>query len=152
MIVRKATLEDFPHYLALAREFHAASPMHNVIDLDAVGYEQFYTKAIHDDNIGIWIAEVGDDFVGITGALLYPIYFSPSNLVAQELWWWMTPKARGHGVGKAMFNAITEWAKAKNAKAVFMIALEDENVDKMTNLYAREGFKPMERTYIKEVA
>jgi hypothetical protein len=32
-----------------------------------------------------------------------------------------------------------------------MIALEDERATKMEKLYVRAGFKPMERTFIKEV-
>ncbi len=47
---------------------------------------------------------------------------------------------------------IENWAKKKNASALFMIALEDNRSKKMENLYARAGFKPIERTFMKEVA
>jgi hypothetical protein len=50
-----------------------------------------------------------------------------------------------------MFKQIEQWAKDKNASALFMIALEDNRAKKMENLYIRAGFKPMERTFIKEV-
>jgi len=151
VIVRGATAQDFPQYLTLAKEFHAASPMHGVLDLDTDGYSAFYAKAIKDDSIGVWLAEKDGVIVGIAGALAYPMYFSPTNLVVQELWWWLTPAARGSGAGKAMFDAITTWAGQKNAKALFMIALEDDNAKRMENVYLRAGFKPMERTFIKEV-
>jgi GNAT superfamily N-acetyltransferase len=152
VIVRRATVDDFPCYLELAQEFHAASPMHGVVELDEVNYRQFYLDSLANDNIGLWLAEFDGKIIGITGALAYPLYFNPTNLIVQELWWWLTPQARGSGAGKAMFETIIEWAKSKNAKAVFMIALEDDNVNKMTKLYARAGFKPIEHTYIKEVA
>jgi hypothetical protein len=34
---------------------------------------------------------------------------------------------------------------------MFMIALEDDRAGKMEKLYRRAGFKPLERTFIKEV-
>jgi GNAT superfamily N-acetyltransferase len=82
---------------------------------------------------------------------VYPLYFNPSALAVQELWWWLTPASRGSGAGGQMFKQIEQWAKDKNASALFMIALEDNRAKKMENLYVRAGFKPMERTFIKEV-
>jgi GNAT superfamily N-acetyltransferase len=151
MIVRKATEVDLPKYIVLAESFHTASPMHGVIGFDAAGYSQFYLSSLQNDNVGIWLAEIDDEIVGICGALVYPVYFNPSALVVQELWWWLTPASRGSGAGGQMFKQIEQWAKEKNASVLFMIALEDNRAKKMENLYTRAGFKPMERTFIKEV-
>jgi GNAT superfamily N-acetyltransferase len=151
MIVRTATEFDLPRYIVLAESFHMASPMHGVIGFDAAGYSQFYLSSLQNDSVGIWLAEIDNEIVGICGALVYPMYFNPSALVVQELWWWLTPKSRGSGAGGKMFKQIEEWAKERNASALFMIALEDSRAKKMENLYVRAGFKPMERTFIKEV-
>jgi GNAT superfamily N-acetyltransferase len=151
MIVRKATEADLPKYIVLAESFHMASPMHGVIGFDAAGYSQFYLSSLQNDNVGIWLAEIDDEIVGICGALVYPMYFNPSALVVQELWWWLTPASRGSGAGGKMFKQIEQWSKEKDASALFMIALEDSRAKKMENLYIRAGFKPMERTFIKEV-
>ena len=151
MLVRKATEADLPEYIKLAQAFHTASPMHGSIGFDVPGYSQFYLSSLQNDNIGIWLAEIENNIVGICGALVYPLYFNPSALVVQELWWWLTPASRGSGAGGQMFKQIEQWAKDKNASALFMIALEDNRAKKMENLYIRAGFKPMERTFIKEV-
>jgi N-acetylglutamate synthase-like GNAT family acetyltransferase len=151
MIVRKATEADLPEYIKLAQAFHTASPMHGSIGFDVPGYSQFYLSSLQNDSIGIWLAEIENNIVGICGALVYPLYFNPSALVVQELWWWLTPASRGSGAGGQMFKQIEQWAKDKNASALFMIALEDNRAKKMENLYIRAGFKPMERTFIKEV-
>jgi GNAT superfamily N-acetyltransferase len=151
MIVRKATEADLPKYIVLAESFHMASPMHGVIGFDAAGYSQFYLSSLQNDNVGIWLAEIDNEIVGICGALVYPMYFNPSALVVQELWWWLTPASRGSGAGGKMFKQIEQWSKEKDASALFMIALEDSRAKKMENLYIRAGFKPMERTFIKEV-
>jgi GNAT superfamily N-acetyltransferase len=149
--VRKAIATDLEQYVKLARDFHEASPMHGVADFDKQGYSNFFLQSIIDPNIGIWLAEIDNEIVGITGALVYPLYFSPTNLVAQELWWWLTPASRGSGAGGKMFKQIEQWAQEKGVKALFMIALEDDRAAKMEKVYARAGFKPLERTFIKEV-
>jgi GNAT superfamily N-acetyltransferase len=152
VIVRNAIAEDFPRYLPLAQAFHAASPVHGVIPFDDEGYANFFLQAVQNPSMGVWLAEDDGKIVGIAGALLYPMYFSPSSMVVQELWWWLTPQVRGKGAGKAMYDMIESWAIANNATALFMIALEDDRVGKMANLYTRKGFRPMERTFIREVA
>jgi GNAT superfamily N-acetyltransferase len=151
MIVRKALKSDLPQYAVLAQAFHAASPMHGSIAFDVQGYSDFYLASLENDNMGIWLAEIDGAIVGICGALAYPLYFNPAALVVQELWWWLTPAARGSGAGGRMFKQIEQWAKERNASALFMVALEDNKAKKMENLYIRAGFKPMERTFIKEV-
>ena len=151
MLVRNATEADLPQYIVLAESFHMASPMHGVIDFDPVGYAEFYTASLQNNSVGVWLAEIDGEIVGIAGAIAYPLYFNPSALVVQELWWWLTPKARGSGAGGKMFKQIEQWAEDHNASALFMIALEDNRAKKMENLYVRAGFRPMERTFIKEV-
>jgi RimJ/RimL family protein N-acetyltransferase len=151
MIVRNATKDDLAQYVELANDFHTASPMNGIAEFDREGYATFYINALNNPDIGIWLAEIDSKIVGITGAMVYPLYFSPTHLVAQELWWWLTPTARGSGAGAKMFNQIEQWAKEKNAKSLFMIALEDNRADKMEKVYIRAGFTPLERTFVKEV-
>jgi GNAT superfamily N-acetyltransferase len=151
MLVRQANVADLDRYIVLAESFHMASPMHGMIDFDHVGYGEFFKTSLQNDMVGIWLAEIDDEIVGISGAVAYPLYFNPAAIVVQELWWWLTPKSRGSGAGGKMFKQIEAWAKEKNATALFMIALEDARAKKMENLYVRAGFKPMERTFMKEV-
>lgn len=151
MIVRKAAAVDLPGYLEMGKKFHESSPMHGVIDFDDNGYSNFYLSALHDENIGMWLAEDDGNLVGIVGAIIYPLYFNPGAKVVQELWWWVSPESRGSGVGRQMFSEIEEWATVNNASAIFMIALQNEHLEKMEKLYDGAGFRPLERTYIKEV-
>ena len=152
MGVRRATEADLNQYLVLANRFHAASPVHNVIPFDDEGYGKFYRGALANDTLAMWVAEDADTIIGIAGAIVYPMYFSPTHKVVQELWWWLEPQARGSGAGKELFTAIDQWAKEVGATALLMAALEDNRTEKMHNVYARAGFKPMERTFIREVA
>ena len=151
MQIRRATAGDLEKYRDQARMFHSMSPIGKSISFDESGYSTFYLNALKNPSIGMWLAEINGEIVGIAGALLYHIYFSPSTLVAQELWWWLDPISRGTGAGPAMFTYIEKWAVENNAKAIFMIALENDRVDAMVKAYKRSGYSPMERTFMKEV-
>lgn len=151
IIVREANKADLPIYLQLSADFHAASPMQRVCEFEPEGFQEFVLGAMDNPDICILIAELNSEIVGITGGIIYPLYFSPSHKVAQELWWWLTPAARGSGVGNKMFKHLQLWSKERGAKTIFMIALEDERAEKMEKVYCRAGFEPMERTFMKGI-
>jgi GNAT superfamily N-acetyltransferase len=149
--VRQATAADLDAYVKLLDHFHEASPMRGVAPYDPDGIRAFLSASLENSNILLLVGELDGQIVGVTSCLLYPLYFSPGYQVAQELWWWLTPEARGSGIGQAMFKAIEAWAREKNARALFMIALEDERAAAMEKVYFRAGFRPLERTFIKEL-
>jgi len=151
IIVRDAVEADLPIYLQLSADFHAASPMQRVCEFEPEGFKEFVLGAMDNPDICILAAELNGEIVGITGGIIYPLYFSPSHKVAQELWWWLTPAARGSGVGNKMFKHLQLWSKERGAKTIFMIALEDERAEKMEKVYCRAGFEPMERTFMKGI-
>lgn len=125
--------------------------MKGVAEFDPVGIRAFLARLLENDDALVLVAELDGEIVGITACLLYPLYFSPGYSVVQELWWWLTPEARGNGIGKNLFGEIERWARGKNAKAIFMIALEDERAETMEKIYVQAGFRPLERTFIKEL-
>ena len=151
IIVRDAVEADLPICVHLSADFHAASPMDKVCKFEPEGYEEFLRGAIDNPDICILLAELNGEVVGITAGIIYPLYFSPSHKVSQELLWWLTPSARGSGVGNKMFNHLQLWSKERGAKTIFMIALEDERSAKMEKVYCRAGFEPMERTFMKGI-
>lgn len=152
MIVRRATLDDLSQYLELAVQFHAACPVRDAVPFDPSGFADFFASALQQNNMAIWCAEHDGKLMGIAGAIHYGLYFSPTSTVAQELWWFVAPPARGTAIGRRLKTALEEWAKEQGAVAVFMIALEDDAVAKVSDIYLRNGYRPMERTFFKEVS
>jgi GNAT superfamily N-acetyltransferase len=149
--VRRATFNDLPQYRAVAREFVAALPITPIVGISDEGIDNFLVRAIDNPDIGVWLAERDGDIIGICGALVYPIYFNPQHTIAQELWWWLTPAARGGSAAKKLLRTIEDWAAEKGASALSMIALDNQNGERVGNFYLRSGFAPMERTYVREV-
>lgn len=149
VVVRPIAEADLPAYLEMAAAFHKDCPVRDLMPFDPEGTAEFLTNLIGNENFRAVIAEVDGKPVGITGAALYPMFFSPENFVVQELWWWLSPDHRGSGVAQRMYKDIENWAMDSGAVAVFMIALHNDNVERMAKLYSRSGFRPMERTFMK---
>ncbi len=149
--VRPATLLDLGKYARLGEQFIAASPLGKEAGHSPAETLNFLTSALENPDIGMWLAEQDGQMVGICSAIAYPLYFRPSYTIVQELWWWLTPEARGSGAGQMMFKEIERWAVTKNAAALTMIALENDAVDKVGRFYRRAGFRPLERTFIKGI-
>jgi N-acetylglutamate synthase-like GNAT family acetyltransferase len=148
--VRKAEYADLGRYTELVGQFHEASPISSVVPSSPNSVADFLVSAIENPSMGIWLAEKDGVMVGICAALVYPLYFNPEHKVVQELCWWLTPEARGSGAGQAMFKKIENWAEEVGASAIFMVALNDDRVEKTSKFYARAGYRPMERTFVKE--
>jgi len=151
MIVRNADKQDLAAIVDMGAKFHAASPIHQNIPFDFESFYCFCETSLTSPDIGFWVAEHESALVGMTAAIVYPAYFNAHRHIAQELFWWVEEAARGAGAGRALIEAIEAWAKDTGADAVFMLALADKNEEKMHNLYAQRGYRPLERTFIKEV-
>jgi GNAT superfamily N-acetyltransferase len=149
LTVRHPEYADLGKYTELALKFIAASPVNGVVPIDPNGVADFLVRSMENPAVSLWLAEKDGVMVGICGAFLYPLYFNPQHTIAQELWWWLTPEARGSGAGQALYKTLEDWAQENGAAALFMIALDDDRVEKTSKFYARAGFKPMERTFIK---
>lgn len=147
--VRVATTADISAYMDLAAAFVATTPVSHIIPFDREGTAAFVTASLDNPNMLVLVAEEAGTIIGITGALAYPMYFNPGKLVAQELWWYLTPAARGGSTSKLLFQTIENWAKDIGAEAMFMIALADARIDTMAKVYKRSGYAPVERTYVK---
>lgn len=147
--VRTATVEDLPCYMDLAAAFVATTPVNHLIPFDRDSTAAFVEAALDSDNMVVLVAEDDAEIVGITAALAYPMYFNPSKLVAQELWWYIKPNARGGLASKLLFQEIEKWGKSKQAAAMFMIALDNDRVTTMAKMYGRLGYAPTERVFVK---
>lgn len=149
LVVRRPEYADLGKYTELALQFIAASPISKIVPITADNVADFLARAVDNPDVGMWLAALNDVPVGICGAIRYPLYFNPQHLIVQELWWWLAPEARGSGAGKAMYKTLEAWAQENDAAALFMIALDDDRVEKTSKFYSRAGFKPMERTFVK---
>jgi GNAT superfamily N-acetyltransferase len=149
--VSKFKLQDLKEYSRLAETFYQHSTIKDYSSFDLESFTVFLKNCLTNPDIVILACKDNNKIVGITGGLLFPLYFNHNYKVAQELWWWVEEEYRGSSCGKLMYDALENWAKEKQADSMFMIALEDTNVERMARLYKRKGFVGTERTFIKEL-
>jgi GNAT superfamily N-acetyltransferase len=147
--VRPATVDDIPCYMDLAAAFVATTPVNHLIPFDRDSTAAFVEAALDNENMVVLVAEDAGELIGITAAIAYPMYFNPAKLVAQELWWYIKPDARGGTASKLLFQEIEKWGMSKQAAAMFMVALDNDRVDTMVKLYGRLGYTPTERAFVK---
>jgi len=150
--IRRPEYADLGRYTELAVEFIKSAPISKLVAITPDNVADFLVRAMDNPNVGMWMAVKNGAIVGICGALHYPLYFGPQHTIAQELWWWLTPDARGSGAGQAMYKTLEAWAKENGAAAIFMIALDDDRVKKTSKFYERAGYMPLERTFAKGAA
>jgi hypothetical protein len=149
VIVRPATVDDIPCYMDLAEAFVATTPVNHLIPFDRECTAAFVEGALDNENMIVLAAEDAGELIGITAAIAYPMYFNPAKLVAQELWWYIKPDARGGAASKLLFQEIEKWGMSKQAAAMFMVALDNDRVETMVKLYGRLGYTPTERAFVK---
>ena len=151
LIVSKFNKLDLDEYLDMSETFHKNSPIKQQAPFNRQNCADFLLSNADNKDIVLLSCKENDKLIGITGGLLFPLYFNLDYKVVQELWWWVEEDKRGSDCGKLLYNALESWAKHKQADAFFMIALEDSRVETMAKVYKRKGFKAMERTFIKEL-
>lgn len=143
MIVRDAKETDYPEIIRMGRAFAQAADQPDV-DPDPL------ISVLNDLPI-LKVVENGE-VCGMAAAVVYPHYWSPDTLVAQELWWWVDETARGSRAGVMLLEALEESAKVLGASKLMMLALDALNPDGVERLYRRRGYVPQERTFVKELS
>lgn len=103
---------------------------------------------------GYGLVIVSDDDGGLSGYLcgaLLPWNLNPSVMLFSIFHWARNPEKRARGVGKSLLNIAEAWARLHGAKFVTAGAMDSEGAVNMAPLYGVYGFKPFERSFIKEV-
>jgi ribosomal protein S18 acetylase RimI-like enzyme len=78
------------------------------------------------------VALIGGEPVGQVGALVHD---TASTLLISM---WVSPSARGRGVGDSLINAVIEWSSRRAATAVRLNVKTDNH--RAISLYERQGF------------
>ena len=93
------------------------------------------TSTVLEDGEGIVIARVDH----------HP-YFK-DKVVASELVWYVPPEKRNSSLGYRLFKKYEQWAKDNSADIIMVDCLDD----KVAKFYESQGYKLVQRTYMKEL-
>lgn len=76
-----------------------------------------------------------------------PFMFGP-HLMATEIAWYVTPEARGKGIGKDLLLGFEYWAK--NVAGCSMISMGSID-DEVGEYFIKQGYELSERAYVKNL-
>lgn len=140
--MRSATRDDLLDLLEMGREFADAAGR----DLDRETLVNTFEQMMDADDGFLLITEGG-----MLGGVVYPSFMDTNTKIAQELFWWVEPRARQNGIGDAMMTAFERWAIEQGAAQVIMVALHKLTPRKIGKIYKARGYEPLEHGYVKGI-
>lgn len=146
-MLKLATEEDFPEILRMARAFHEVSPYKD-LPFDEDSCSHIFNMYLRGDKSEIIIILAKDEYtygmiIGVANTLPFT-----SAKVSTEMAWWVDYDYRGSKDSLLLKKAYEDWAVRVGAKLTQMAMLDEvANLDKF---YRRQGYRPAERSYIKE--
>lgn len=144
-MIREAVEEDFSQMLVMARQFHAASPFAKY-SFDDERFKNTCGALIPGGSV--FVAETNGTVNGMAAAVVGSLWFSDDVKIGQELFWWCPD---GGQEAMALRQALEDWAKDQGTVLFDMVCLENEKTNVMARLYRREGYRPVERHFLKEL-
>jgi len=91
------------------------------------------------------------DGKGVILGIIYPLYYNPSVLIAQELGWWVEPEYRNTSIGIKLLKEFEAEAKERGAKKIIMFYLEAQTPDRIDNILQRLNYKHVEYNMVKDL-
>lgn len=151
MIIRQATPDDLSDILRMGSDFFAASGFAAIADADTLSMIETAEGLMKNEAAVLLVADIDGELVGMAGAVSYPFYFNREHLTGQELFWWVDPRHRSDGAGKALMEGIEAWARSIGMHSLMMVAIPSLEGESVGKLYQRAGFKPAEQNYIRRL-
>lgn len=144
-MLRAATLEDVDACLVMCRRFYEESGL-TELPYDETAMRATLGHLIASDDGALIVDATPAGLSGMAAAIAYPAYFGQARM-AQELFWWVDPKARGGLAGIRLLRKLEAWAKERGCASLTMICLPIDSPAE--SVYQRSGYRPAERSYIK---
>lgn len=144
-MIRAATLSDVPAMVALGAREHARSHWHGVVPFNADDCAASFRYFIETDTICTLVAEQGGAIVGMIIVVVFPMYFNASAQSAHELNWYCESPVDAF----ALEAAARQWASEKGCAIIAIGAQEDARTERLEHVYARKGYHPFSRNYMK---
>ena len=147
-MIREGKMSDAERIVDLVGEFSTE-----------LGYDDFsrndvlslILRYLEDPISKAFVGEVEGMVFGFVLGTIVPYNFNPSKTVAIEIYWFVSPKARGNGLGRKLLHAFEGWAISMEVDYI-SLALEAGKIgDVVDRIYKRMGYTLRERTYAKMV-
>ncbi len=147
MTIRPLTIAELPLLEDGAKEFYASSSVLRKFDIGQ--FCGFWSK-IMESGLGVIIGLYDGPLVcGAISGIMYPDPNS-GELTMTECFWFVRPGMRGGGLGLLRF--LERFSREHKCVQLRMVHLVDSMPERLTTLYRRLGYKPIETHYAKDIA
>lgn len=150
-LIRHATSDDLSALMPMCRRFYGLCPWADVAPYDEETATAGMAALLANENTGLLVIDRDGVLVGAVGFVLTPVWLSAVFHVAQEVFWWVEPEARGSRDGLKLLQEGERWAEAQGAKAVVMIRLDGMEDDALHRTYTRRGYTAVEHHYVRKL-
>jgi hypothetical protein len=148
-MIRLATANDEEAILAMAQEFISFSPYADFAS--TTDDELRATIKWCMSNATIFVAENGGTLIGMLVAVIAPMWYAPTALVASEMAWWINTEHRRGTAAIRLVQAFENWARENGAIAVCMSNLQVDNANAVCGMLNRMGYNRTEQTHTKRI-
>lgn len=146
--ILKATSEDLKDLVTMGRAFFYEAEWDKLYEWDNLAAASALEDLINNESAIVYMAKENDMSIGMAAAVLYPIWYNPDILVAQEFFMYVQPDKR-KGCGHKLKAKLEEEAIRMGARTMAMGSVEA--LPSLDTYYARSGYSPSEKTFIKRL-
>jgi GNAT superfamily N-acetyltransferase len=143
--IRSMTEEDVLDVLLLAKEFSKEAPASHKWDKNKT--LSFLQTALSMTNMEVFVYEKDGEILGGLVGCITEMYVSYKKM-ATEFAFFVTKEARGSSVAVRLVKHFEDWAKQNGAD--YIILADIQEINDLSKLYGKLGYKSLECTYIKE--
>lgn len=147
MTIREAREADRARVLGLAQQFWRESPYRAVLPAVTRTTLRRVWDAVRTHGVVLVAEPAPSELVGFLALVAVPHPLTGERY-AEEVAWWVAPRARGRGAGLALLARAEAWATARGLAGLRMVAPEGSAVGR---LYERLGYQAVERTYYRRL-
>jgi len=150
-VIRHAVTDDAEQIAMLGAKFHEQALWSDIFNYNISDCVASLEHFIGQPNFICMVAEENERFISFGSLVLSPVYFNHLHISAEELFWWADPETKHLGIGRKIKKALEQEAKDRGASSVQMKSIDLLNGNRMSKLYARDGYRPSEHSFIKRL-
>lgn len=138
-MIRPATIGDMGVLLAMGRAMHAESPRWRRLKYSEHQVETMLIGLIESPQGVVLIAERDGQAIGAIAAVVQRAWCA-TDLVAEEVSFYMLPEHRGSLAAARLVNSFKEWARLQGASWAYAGASTGVDDERVAQLYEGFGF------------
>lgn len=152
VVIRRATVDDVPVItdmgirFYLLRAFRGKGFQLHTRSLDTV------LRHLIEQGAGLVVAAERDGrLAGSMIGIISPWIGDVSQLIVQEVWWWVDAEYQGEFIGKRMFRFYEDQAREMGISFSIVGTHDFDGEDKLGRVYERLGYRHLQHDFIKEL-